>query len=184
MLVSTFEILVKPIAPQPVGADAVARTVVQAYFLSISNLDPDNSVPIDVDFTAITPGLSNDVVTFFDIVGANEPSHLIPLPDNKKFRRTITIPACDTGLFILQPNVQDPQILTDANLEVRGYVDINVAQASPVNAVNVLISPEQRGTFIPDNFPMDDTPDLDFDQIAYSLPIANGRARLELEKVA
>ncbi|NJK42196.1 MAG: hypothetical protein HC934_14280 [Acaryochloridaceae cyanobacterium SU_2_1] len=177
MLISNFEILVKPIAPA--GPPGVARTVVQAYFLTISNLDPNSDVSLDIDFTAITPDLSTNVITFFDVIGSNDPSALIPLPGGKKFRRTVTLPACDTGLFLLQPDIIiNPALLTAANLEIRGYVEISVSPLSAIPAVQLLVTPEHRGTFIPQD--LIPPPDLDFDQLAYALPIAGGKAIIAL----
>ncbi|MGF1521694.1 MAG: hypothetical protein ACFBSF_05170 [Leptolyngbyaceae cyanobacterium] len=181
MLVSNFELLVKPIAPAstvPVGGQQVARKVVQAYFLTISNLNPNGAVSLDVDFIAFTPALTNEVITFFDVAGTDDPSGLVSVSNQRK-RRTVTIPADDTGLLLLQPDLKQPNVLNNADLEVRGYVEISVSQLSPTPNARLLVTPQSRGTFIPENAP-GNVADLDFDQIAYNLPLAEGRALLTL----
>lgn len=169
MLISNFELLVKPIAPQP----DPFRRVVQAYFLTISNLDEDDSVTLDVCFTATGPDLRN-VFTFFDIQGFNLREPLNPLPRKpKKSIRTIILPACDTGQLLLAPDV--PTLLPEADFEVRGFVEILVAKGSEILDPQLLVTPEYRGTFLPDNFEaMPPTEDLDFDQLSYAVPIAGG----------
>ncbi|MBD2099344.1 hypothetical protein [Leptolyngbya sp. FACHB-261] len=178
MFVSTFEILTKKIAP---GNSPSARKVVQAYFLTISNLE-SNSVEIALDFTAITPELSSAVISIFDVADINEFQPLIPNPsDSKKMRRVVNIPAHDTGLFILQPNIiQQPDL---DNLEIRGFVEIAKGPFfnPALSTANLLLSAQSRGTFLPANFDPNnpggiDIGNLDFDQIAYDLPIAEGKA--------
>ncbi len=170
MLISNFELLVKAITPIP-NPPSVDRTVVQAYFLTVSNLDEDDPVTLDVCFTATSPDLSN-AFTFFDILGPNQPQALNPLAGNpKKSVRTITLPACDTGQLLLAPNV--PALLPASDYEVRGYVEILVNQGSEIPDPQLLVTPEYRGTFLPEN--IGDPPrDLDFDQLSYTVPIAGG----------
>lgn len=188
MEVSTFEILLKPLAP---GPNPPARTVIQAYFLTITNLGED-AVDLDVNFTSTTPGINpndNNVITFFDITGTNNVSSLSNVPGHdSRTRRTVNIPSKDTGLFLLQPNVFDPAVLASASLEFRGYVEIFVNDFSPLNDPQTLIvTPEHRGTFLPANLD-DPTPpppeDLDFDQLAYSLPVVGGDPRIQVMKEA
>lgn len=185
MLISTFEILVKPLAP---GANPPARTVIQAYFLTITNLNPNSDIDLDVDFISVTPGIDpgqNNVITFFDFLNANAPAALSNTADPIRTRRTVNIPARDTGLFLLQPNVFDPNILANPDLEIRGHVDISVNEFSPLNGrQELLVTPEHRGTFVPTNFDMPNVPirDLDFDQLAYSLPVVGGSALVEVQK--
>ncbi|WP_299488850.1 hypothetical protein [Acaryochloris sp. IP29b_bin.137] len=177
--------MVKPLAP---GDNPPARTVIQAYFLTITNLNPDSDIDLDVDFISVTPGidpLDGNVITFFDFLDANSPAALSNTADPIRKRRTINIPARDTGLFLLQPNVFDPEVLADANLEIRGHVEISVNNFSPLNATQeLLVTPEHRGTFIPANFNMPMVPirDLDFDQLAYALPVVGGSALVEVNK--
>lgn len=185
MLISTFEILVKPLAP---GDNPPARTVIQAYFLTITNLNPNSDIDLDIDFISVTPGINptaGNVITFFDFLNANAPAALSDTTDPIRKRRTINIPARDTGLFLLQPNVFDPDVLENANLEIRGHVEISVNDFSPLNGTQeLLVTPEHRGTFVPTNFNMPNVPirDLDFDQLAYALPIVGGSALVEVNK--
>lgn len=187
MEISTFEILLKPLAP---GPNPPARTIIQAYFLTITNLSED-AVDLDVNFTSTTPGIdpdeNNNVITFFDITGVNTVSTLSNVPgDPIRKRRTVNIPSRDTGLLILQPNVFDSAVLDSANLEFRGYVEIFVNEFSPLNNPQTLIvTPEHRGTFLPanlDEMPPPQPEDLDFDQLAYSLPVVGGDPRIQVMK--
>lgn len=172
-LVSTFELLVKPITPVTApGGGAVARTVVQGYFLTIANTSNSN-VRLTLQFTATTPQLNvADTVTISDVTGANDFSDLTPVPgDPNKFTFSVSILAKDTALVTLLPDVTKPEIIKAANLEIRGYVEILVNSPSAGNPVNLLLTPEQRGTFLPQDLTVRN---LDFDQLAYSLPTSTG----------
>jgi hypothetical protein len=171
MLVSTFELLVKPQLPKEIQQppfDRISRTVIQGYFLTLANVTKFD-VRVSLVFTALSPILDPaTTVTFLDILGTNVPGDVIPeSPGKTSF--AITIPANDTGLFILQP---DPRLLnnTDPDFEVRGYVEIYLASLSPVRNVTLLLTPEHRGTFFKDLTAAD--PQLD--QIIYPLPTATG----------
>ncbi|MGL5060264.1 MAG: hypothetical protein ACRC62_09790, partial [Microcoleus sp.] len=88
------------------------------------------------------------------------------------------IPAGKTASVELLPLL--PDALKDSSLEVRGYVSL----FAPVRGfpfpgpelppVRVLLNPEIRGTFLPNDFP-GVIGDLDFDQINYTLAIASGK---------
>ncbi|MBD2592766.1 hypothetical protein BCD64_20455 [Nostoc sp. MBR 210] len=187
-LVSTFELLVNPIAPtdnlgnlppdvvQKLGR--VARRVVQGYFLTIANTT-DAPARLRLEFTATTPELNLvDTVTIRDVLGNNEFSELIPVPGNpRRFTFNVGIPANDTALVTLLPDLQNVDLFTGAkNLEIRGYVSISRATiAGP--AYELLVTPEHRGTFLPRNID-DSVPD--FDQIAYALPTASGGSLVRL----
>ncbi|MBD2493224.1 hypothetical protein [Nostoc sp. FACHB-280] len=190
-LVSTFELLVNPIAPtdnlgnlppdvvQKLGK--VARRVVQGYFLTIANTT-DAPARLRLEFTATTPELNlADTVTIRDVLGNNEFSELIPVPGNpKRFTFNVGIPANDTALITLLPDLQNVDLFTGAkNLEIRGYVSISRATiAGP--AYELLVTPEHRGTFLPKNID-DSVPD--FDQIAYALPTASGGSLVRLPSI-
>ena len=189
MLVSTFEILVKPQFPKlsppppipPVIADLakITRNVIQGYFLTIANV---NFFPLTVSvvFTVKFPtgGSPTDFTDFLsavDISGINviSPNQLVPEIQGDKARLTVTIPANTTGLLILQPNILKPDILKKANFEARGYVEIFLSSLSGSNEATLLVTPEQRGTFYKDINGA--TPaDIGLDQIAYALPVSNG----------
>ncbi|MBD2246329.1 hypothetical protein [Nostoc sp. FACHB-888] len=170
MLVSTFEILVKSQLP-PELKSPLSRKVIQGYFLTLSNLNPF-SVVLSLVFTAVTPSL-NDVIPLLDVTGVNVGGPLVPDPIPPKVRFQLRLPANDTGLFLLQPDIiKKPELLTDEkqSLEVRGFVEIFVSSLSGRNSADILVTPEQRGTFFGDLKAAD--PRLD--QIAYSIPTAHG----------
>ena len=180
MLVSTFEVLVKPQLP-PVSPSLVkiSRNVIQGYFLTIANV---NFFPLTVSvvFTVkFPPGGSptdfTDFLSAVDISGINVISinQLVPEIQGDKARLTVTIPANTTGLLILQPNILKPDILKKANFEARGYVEIFLSSLSGSNEATLLVTPEHRGTFYKDINGA--TPaDVGLDQIAYALPVSNG----------
>jgi hypothetical protein len=200
MLVSTFEVLVKPQLPKKLPPLPVpplpetvnlSRTVIQGYFLTIANV---NFFPVTVSivFTIkfpedpgapVPPRPANfdDFLDAVDISGVNlfattiPPAVLVPeiVPQNNKARITFTLPENGTGLLILQPNILRPDILTDANFEARGYVEIFLSSLSGSDEATLLVTPEHRGTFFKDLNGA--TPaEVGLDQIAYALPVSNG----------
>lgn len=197
MLVSTFELLVKPQLPKPnelnlppgtsIPPDVLdkigklGRTVIQGYFLTIANVR-SNPVTIDLVFTSVTPNIDiSKTFTFIDVLGVNTPGDLVPQMGNGKARFTATIPGNDTSLFILQPDIliQDANgrlLVETADFEVRGYVEIFRSALSLSRRATVLLTPEQRGTFFKDLSATD--PQLD--QVIYNLPTASGRALFNL----
>lgn len=202
MLISTFELLVKNILPSPAAPPAAGipsgRTVIQGYFLTIANTS-NVAASFELKFTAQTPdfqlrpdpdpapastppiGLGDTrLLALFDINGKNFPPLPLPSESNRKtLIFDLTIEARDTGLFILQPNVTKPTLLSEANLEIRGFSQISL-KSGGASSVNVLLTPEHRGTFLPpSSFKNNDVP-LDFDQLVYSLPTARGRSLYEL----
>jgi hypothetical protein len=86
----------------------------------------------------------------------------------------------------LQPNILKVDkggktLVEKANFEVRGYVEIFLSSLSAPKFAQLLLTPEHRGTFF--NKDLDNlasNPQLD--QIAYSLPTANGSALYQLKK--
>lgn len=171
MLVSTFELLVKPITPAAAGPASLARTIVQGYFLTIANTS-NIAAPLRLRFRATTPIINlATTVTITDVTGANNFGDLTPA-------RTldITIPANDTALVILQPDVTVPAVLAAQNLEVRGYVEIS-ATGFGFNTFELLLTPEHRGTFFSGNIA---APGSDIDQLVYALPTALGKAQYSL----
>lgn len=178
--VSNYELLVKPIIDAPSSPN---RTVIQGYFLTISNPSFSN-LEIQLTFKANTPNFnSSSFAAFWDVNGTN-----IELPIAgvlnclKTFR--FTLPALDTGLFLLLPDVRQRDVVANRNTEIRGYVRLSIPSASPVNGLDrmrtILLSAQQRGTFLPQG---NITPPAigDFDQQAYSLPLANGGSEVTLE---
>lgn len=206
MEISTFELLVKRIAPLPPpgspGAPAlatVARRVVQGYFLTISNLeDEEFRYTLDFHISAPNPAdpdrtLAGNTVVLVDIAGANQPLTLFPTNatvSTTRFSTSFTLGAKQTASLQLLPNLT-PALLANANpdLEVRGFVRLRlpaVISFSPFirfvpqsnSPVKVLLNPEIRGTFLPNSFPGSGD---DFDQINYPLELASGKGLNEIE---
>jgi hypothetical protein len=195
MEISTFELLTAPIAPVmglPPALLPVARRIVQGYFLTISNLEAF-SVVYRIDFTISLPVpadpnkiLLNNAVLLIDFEGANTEVPLTQVPEQPEvYRGFFTIPAHKTASVQLLPKL--PDVLTPGLLEVRGYVSLSRAvfgfPPESFPPVKVLLNPEIRGTFLPNNFPSGATTELDFDQINYTLAIASGKGLNEISNV-
>ncbi|MBD2741803.1 hypothetical protein [Coleofasciculus sp. FACHB-1120] len=188
MLVSTFELLVKSQLPKnlpsplPNNLEKLSRTVIQGYFLTLANTT-SSTVKVSLVFTAVSPAIDIEkTFVFLDVEGVNIPGDLIPDTAPNKARFTITIPANDTGLFILQPDIlktgKDSKTLLDtADFELRGYVEIFMSSLSKSKSAKLLLTPEHRGTFFKNL--KDADPQLD--QIVYSLPTANGGSLFNLK---
>jgi hypothetical protein len=195
MEISTFEILTAPIAPViglPPVLLPVARRIVQGYFLTISNLEAF-SVVYRIDFTVSLPVaadpnkiLLNNAVLLVDFEGPNTEVPLTQPGPPELYRAFFTIPAHKTASVQLLPKL--PDVLTPGLLEVRGYVSLSRAvfglPPESFPPVKVLLNPEIRGTFLPNNFPSAATTDLDFDQINYTLAIASGKGLNEISNVS
>ncbi|MEB3281024.1 MAG: hypothetical protein VKK42_19075 [Lyngbya sp.] len=174
MLVSTFELLLKPITPVEGNIPGSARTVLQGYFLTIANPN-DTPLRLRLQFSATTPNLNLDeTITIRDVVGTNEFGDLVPTSDPRKFNYNLSLPAHDTALVILQPDITRLNPNTD-RLEIRGYVEIFLEQRG-LRPVNVLLTPEHRGTFVNKGI-MNLS---EFDQLVYSLPTATGSSLFQL----
>jgi hypothetical protein len=191
MLVSTFEVLVKPQLPPIPGTENLSRKVIQGYFLTIANVNffpvtlsivftikfpqnPDPTAPI------LLPKDFDDFLNAVDISGVNllapEPqAQLVPeiLPQTNKARLTFTLPENATGLLILQANILRPEVKAEANFEARGYAEIFLSSLSGSDTATLLVTPEHRGTFFKD-LKGETLADVGLDQIAYALPVSNG----------
>lgn len=199
--VSTFELLVKPIAPRspsnPV-ITTVARRVVQGYFLTISNLEQKNlrfrieyliSLPTAGFPDAAARILEGNAVLLFDTARNNLPLTLNRVGTTNRYLGSFTVPAGQTASVQLLPNLAKPGLLEDPNpqLEIRGYVSLFLPpififdpenrrfgfESQSSEPVKVLLNPEVRGTFLPNDL---NTAELDFDQINYTLELASGKA--------
>jgi hypothetical protein len=182
MQISTFELLVQPIAPKPFSPD-VSRRVIQAYFLTIANVDPVGSddVVLSIQFTPTTDLKNNQIFTIVDTGSGNVFGDLSDDDITGKPSQNITLPAGKTALFVLQPDISkaapNPASLDVAKLEVRGYVELFLSPLSPSPTANLLVSPQIRGTFTPNDLT---AADPDFDQQAYGLPTPSGGALIAL----
>lgn len=126
-LVSTFEILLKPQLPKSITDTRqelapLARTILQGYFLTIANLS-DKFIYLSLVVTTRTPGLEKEkVLTTLDTTGVNGPvsSDFDTDGEVRKSRFSIPLNSNDTGLFILQPNALNADLVAEANYELRG----------------------------------------------------------------
>jgi len=181
-LVSTFELLTKPIAPAGSGPAIVARTVVQGYFLTIANTSSLN-VTVKLLFTATSTlqelnQLITDTITIKDVTGTNIFQDVSPVPGKpQQFTYTLAIAANGTALVTLLPDLTNPNVLAAKTLEIRGYVDISLTSPTAPTPIDLLLTPEHRGTFLPQNLALANP---DFDQLAYALPTANGSSKFTL----
>lgn len=185
-VVSTFEVLVKSLVPSSVDILGAGRTVIQGYFLTISNLNLSSAVTLRLNFRAQTPNIaSQPLLAFFDVNGTNT---ILSSTGTAIVRTyTVTIPAGDTGLFILQANVGNPSLVNNPNTEIRGYLTVSLANPFGNRSFDLLMTPEHRGTFLPKGYVVPSTPPivttLDFDQLAYALPTANPGNKFTLSQI-
>lgn len=195
MEVSTFELLFKPQAPAPAAGVAVDR-VIQGYFLTITNLE-SQPYQYRVQFVITPPPagtpnqqfrtLAGNTLTFVDTGGGdNQAGVMNGTLASSTFTPSsgnILIPANGTALLAVLPAVfpspLDPSPLAAPTFEVRGYVRITLPalragnflsfQAQSANPVRVLLTPQQRATFLSaDNTIMG--------QVQATLPTASGAA--------
>jgi hypothetical protein len=173
----------------------VARRIVQGYFLTISNLEPIDlryrieftvSLPVPPDPNKILIDKKNAFLVV-DVEGANFEVPLTQVKGKPKvYRAFFTIPAHKTASVELLPKL--PEALDPGLLEVRGYVSLFLPLRRvfprPVpqsrTPVKVLLNPEIRGTFLPNDFPSRANTGFDFDQINYTLAIASGKGLNEI----
>lgn len=203
MLVSQYELLINkrqfpkpddlnfptPLPPEQeeelkTALEALSREVIQGYFLTISNLS-NKEVSLVISFRVVSdrdesPFDENNVAAVFDVNGINQTIDLITSnPQTRNY--VISLPAKDTGLFIVQPN---PGFIpdTDKEVEIRGYVDVSVLLNDGGEEIDLLLTPEHRGTFYKRVIdPVEpDPPFTQLDQIVYSLPTANGGSLFKL----
>ncbi len=192
MIISTFELLVKPQLPKDNILNGIPgvptelknkvkqlrRNAIQGYFLTLSNIS-DSNLLLSLVFTTQNSAPLDKIVPILDTRGSDDKlgtlAPNIPPGANKFNFSTLNLVAGDTALFLLQPNFfKAPELLVDTNFEVRGYVEVFLASMSPrpLNAA-IQVTPEHRGTFY--NFSDSDPNTLSqLDQYAYSLPVQNG----------
>lgn len=207
MEVSTFELLYKPLTPSlGAGTEAIARRVLQGYFLTIANLESSPFL-FRIAFNITLPNPDNPArrldgnTLFITDVGSN--------PDNvfatsltrspaggNRYIRTFTVPANATALVVLLPNITVPGFFgvdNQPNIEIRGHVGLVLPWVfkpsglgsfifGPQNGApaRVLLTAEHRSTYLPLGWPGGTISDLDFDQTGVSLPLASGQALNEV----
>lgn len=194
--VSHFELIWKPQSPAAPAGAANVDSVIQGYFLEITNLE-DREYRYTVEFVAAavtdpTRSLAGNTLVFVDTPGTNNaPGVLNGTLSSTVFTPstgTIRIPAKGTALIAVLPsafgpNPADMTPLASPNFEVRGYVRLRlpavfqvtpgsvfgrfVAQASA--PVKVLLTPQNRATYFTATNQISD-------QTQASLPLASGNA--------
>lgn len=193
MNVSHFELIFKPQAPVP-----PADTVLQGYFLSISNLE-DVPLRFRLDFVTSsisdpTRTLAGNTVVIVDSGAVNNdfaPS-LLGGPTSKSFRLNpfVNIPAHGTAKIAVLPADPFPVPIGDgtadpADYEARGYVTLRLPSLLQFNGkfisfkrqldrpANVLLTPQNRATYFRDG--------KIESQTQAGLPLASGSALNEIE---
>lgn len=167
MNVSHFELIFKPQSPVP-----PADTVLQGYFLTISNLE-DVELSFRLDFVTSpvsdpTRTLAGNTVVIVDIAGGNNDFSysLAGGPAAKSFRlnRLIRIPAHATAKIAVLPADPFPTPIGDgtadpADYEARGYVRLRLPALIQFDGgllrfrrqldrpANVLLTPQNRATY-------------------------------------
>ncbi len=116
-------------------------------------------------------------------------------PSSLSFQtRPANLQPFQTGLFNLVPK---PELVAQDNplLEIRGYIEIlqlviirfNRGRLEIITPkpVDLIFTPEIRGTFIDDDFKFPPIPNVeyDFDQSNYALPTSTGAARITISEV-
>ncbi len=180
MLLSTFELLLTKITPNPGKVKGSDRKVVQGYFLNLSNPTTTNS-RIRLRFNATTPSLDpSKLLTALDTGGTNQFNGTLVAAGANRYQYDFTLGAGDTGLFILQPNIIELDPSKD-ELEVRGFVEIFILTSSPFTLQGVtkqlLVTPEHRGTFLPSP----NNSQNDFDQLNVAIPTSTGAGLINVD---
>lgn len=189
MEVSSFELIYKP--QSPVGA---ADTVLQGYFLNITNLE---DVPLRFTLNFVTSSVSdpdrslfNNTAAFIDTANSNNtPASLLGGLTSSTFTLSpsIVIEPNETAKVAVLPSDPFPTPVTPANFEARGYVRLRLPpnfrfsfpggltiEPQLDRPARVLLTPQNRATYL-------DASGVINDQTQSSLPTASGAALAEVE---
>lgn len=188
MEVSSFELIYKP--QSPVGT---ANTVLQGYFLNITNLE---NVPLRFSISFVTSSVSdpdrslfNNTVAFIDTANSNNtPASLLGGLTSSSFTLSpsVTIAPNETAKIALLPSDPFPTPMTPANFEARGYVRLRLppnfrftfpggltVEPQLDRPARVLLTPQNRATYL-------DSSGVINDQTQSSLPTGSGAALAEI----
>lgn len=198
MDISHFELIFKPQSPQDVGASGPVDTVLQGYFLKITNLenrtyryalefitvepasgDPNRSLSGKTVFISDQPSQDNIFGTLAGGSGRYEPD-----------TGQLTLGPRETALVAVLPAAfGDNPAVASPDYEVRGYVRLTlppfifvreffgfevtfeIAQAR--RRLEVLVTPQNRATYF-------DASDAITDQTQASVPVCDGGACIRL----
>lgn len=188
MEISHFELIYKP--QSPVGP---ADTVLQGYFLNITNLE---GVPLSFRLDFVTSSVSDpdrslagNTVAIVDAPDAdNQPASLVGGPAAPSFRLSpnVTIPARGTAKVAVLPSDPFPMPTAPADFEARGYVTLRLPpifvfgpgsvtiEAQLDRPARVLLTPQNRAVYL-------DGAGAISDQTQASVPTAIGAGRAEVE---
>lgn len=188
MEVSSFELIYKP--QSPVGA---ADTVLQGYFLNITNLE-DKALRFGVSFVTSSVSdpdrsLFDNTTVFVDTANSNNTSATLTgglTSSAFNLSPQVVIAPNETAKIAVLPSDPFPVASTPANFEARGYVRLSlpadVSFSFPGGLTftpqldrpaRVLLTPQNRATYL-------DSSGVINDQTQSSLPTASGGALAEV----
>lgn len=203
LVVSTFELLFERNVPKTV-TDAIGFTVggrvYQGYFLIVANLGAV-AHEYDLEFTITPPVLPTDpiqrfnrtldsayyVVELSSVAAPLPPGPPIKLSDTQ-YSISFGIPARETALVSLFPpflpyGVADPKRAfsdVDPTVEIRGFATLFLRGFSAGLSSRVLLTPELRGTFLPETLPpaagAANPEPPEFEEVIRGLPLSSGTA--------
>ncbi|MEO1247391.1 MAG: hypothetical protein AAFX56_17020 [Pseudomonadota bacterium] len=202
MEVSHFELIFKPQSPADPPDTGPVDSVLQGYFLEITNLE-DKLLQFALDFVISQPigaerDLDGNTVVFVDTPpGTDNAQGILIDPANTNVFRPSTgpvpIPPNGTAIVAVLPSVfgpvpGDPTPITMPNFEVRGYVRIRLpavfdcehpsypycSKPQSEHPVHVLLTPQNRATYFTAGGGISD-------QTQASLPLATGQAEYCVE---
>jgi hypothetical protein len=202
-VVSSFELIFKPQSPEPVNDGEPVATVLQGYFLSISNLT-DEAYRYALRFRIAEPGdptrsLTDNTVVIIDVPDENNTFTRLRSFDGESFfidSGSIRIPGHGTALVAVLPQVfgpvpGDPTPIPSPNFEVRGYVEISLPtirvpidvdgfggriglpQAQSADPVPTLLTPQYRATYF-------DADEVITDQTQSTVPVGAGAGMVQI----
>ena len=197
MEVSTFELIFKPQSPAAPAGTAAVDTVLQGYFLTISNLEnqeytyrltlkihpPPDGIP-NREFRS----LYQKSIFIIDAGGTDNQFGVVrgsSITSSQFVTNLITVPPMGTALVAILPNnfLGNPPPVDLPLYEVRGYALLTLPALFKADfeqgffglveqsdaPLKVLLTPQHRATFFSANGSISD-------QVQASLPVASGQA--------
>jgi hypothetical protein len=139
----------------------IGTTVANSNHNLIVNREPDN-------ISGPTAAIQPTILTVFSTGATSRTYTSIP----------INIGIGQTYSIALVPNTSNQVVMNTAKLAIRGYAELVSTPLLPFN--DLIISAEHRGTFLDNSYPSVTNEPMDFDQIAYPLPMFSGGSKLTL----
>lgn len=144
-------------------------------------------------------GTAQNVISVFDLAFTNDVTKTLTNvtpsvnPNTRVFiTNSFALGPKQTGSITLLPNIGgNSSLILDSNLEIRGFIElvqipVGFSQLfiTGVSAVDILCTPEIRGTVLDNAYPNPNPADeMDFDQVSYALPTASGKIQNTVEAV-